>query len=43
MRALDRGVKIKVVEAVSQSIGVDTIEDLERVRTIVERGMKVTA
>jgi len=43
MRALDRGVKIKVVEAVSQSIGVDTIEDLERVRAIVERGMKVTA
>jgi 3-deoxy-manno-octulosonate cytidylyltransferase (CMP-KDO synthetase) len=43
LRALDRGVKIKVVEAASPSIGVDTIEDLERVRTIVEREMKVPA
>lgn len=32
LRALDRGVKIKIIEAVSQSIGVDTMEDLERVR-----------
>jgi len=37
LRALDRGVKIKVVEAASVSIGVDTMEDLERVRAIVER------
>src|SRR5205085_12475029 len=37
MRALDRGVKIKVVEAASRSIGVDTEEDLPRVRAIVER------
>ncbi len=37
LRALERGVKIKVVEAASPSIGVDTIEDLERVRAIVER------
>ena len=36
LRAIDRGVKIKVVEAASPSIGVDTIEDLERVRAIVE-------
>lgn len=36
LRALDRGVKIKVVEAASKSIGVDTLEDLERVRAIVE-------
>ena len=43
LRALDRGVKIKVVEATSPSIGVDTIEDLERVRAIVEREMKVPA
>ena len=43
LRALDRGVKIRVVEAASQSIGVDTIEDLERVRAIIEREMKVTA
>jgi len=35
LRALDRGVKIKVVEAASTSIGVDTMEDLERVREIV--------
>lgn len=37
LRALDRGVKIKVVEAPSESVGVDTVEDLERVRSIVER------
>ena len=37
LRALDRGVKIKVVEAASPSIGVDTLEDLERVRALVER------
>ncbi|HEY3102621.1 MAG TPA: 3-deoxy-manno-octulosonate cytidylyltransferase [Pyrinomonadaceae bacterium] len=43
LRALDRGVKIKVVEAASPSIGVDTMEDLERVRGIVKPGMKVTA
>ena len=36
LRALDRDVKIKVVAAASSSIGVDTIEDLERVRAIVE-------
>jgi 3-deoxy-manno-octulosonate cytidylyltransferase (CMP-KDO synthetase) len=43
LRALDRGVKIKVVEAASPSIGVDTLEDLERVRAMVKREMKVTA
>ena len=36
LRALDHGVKIKVVEAASPSIGVDTMEDLERVRSIVD-------
>jgi 3-deoxy-manno-octulosonate cytidylyltransferase (CMP-KDO synthetase) len=35
LRALDRGVKIKVVEAASPSIGVDTMEDLARVRLMV--------
>src|SRR2546429_399590 len=35
LRALDRGVKIKVVEAASPSIGVDTMEDLERVRAMM--------
>jgi CMP-2-keto-3-deoxyoctulosonic acid synthetase len=42
LRALERGVKIKVVEAASRSIGVDTIEDLERVRAILERDAVVT-
>ncbi len=37
LRALDRGVKIRVVEAASPSIGVDTMEDLEHVRAIIER------
>jgi len=37
LRALERGVKIKVVEAASPSIGVDTMKDLERVRAIIER------
>ncbi|MDX6288376.1 MAG: 3-deoxy-manno-octulosonate cytidylyltransferase synthetase [Blastocatellia bacterium] len=41
LRALDRGVKIKVVEAASESIGVDTLEDLERVRAIVERQTRI--
>ena len=35
LRALDRGVKIKVVEAASPSIGVDTLEDLDRVRALI--------
>ncbi len=43
LRALDRGVKIKVVEAASPSIGVDTMGDLERVRAIVARETEVTA
>ena len=38
LRALERGVRIKVVDAASTSIGVDTIEDLERVRMIVTQG-----
>lgn len=36
LRALAHGVKIRVVEAASTSIGVDTAEDLERVRAILE-------
>jgi 3-deoxy-manno-octulosonate cytidylyltransferase (CMP-KDO synthetase) len=43
MRALDRGVKIKVVEAASRSIGVDTKDDLQRVRAIIEKELKVPA
>ena len=42
LRALDRGVKIRVVDAASQSIGVDTMEDLERVRLLVERDVTMT-
>lgn len=37
LRALERGVNIKAIEASAPSIGVDTIEDLERVRNIVEQ------
>jgi 3-deoxy-manno-octulosonate cytidylyltransferase (CMP-KDO synthetase) len=36
LRALEHGVKIKVIKASTSSIGVDTMEDLERVRSIVE-------
>jgi 3-deoxy-manno-octulosonate cytidylyltransferase (CMP-KDO synthetase) len=43
LRALEHGVRIKVVESVSRSIAVDTMEDLERVRAIIEREMKVSA
>ncbi len=35
LRILERGAKIKVVEAASRSIGVDTFEDLERVRKLL--------
>jgi len=42
LRALDRGVKIKVIEAASPSIGVDTMEDLERVRLLVQRDASLT-
>ena len=36
LRALERGTKIRVVEASAPSIGVDTIEDLERVRVLID-------
>jgi 3-deoxy-manno-octulosonate cytidylyltransferase (CMP-KDO synthetase) len=35
LRALAHGVKIKVVAACSASTGVDTLEDLERVRALI--------
>jgi 3-deoxy-manno-octulosonate cytidylyltransferase (CMP-KDO synthetase) len=41
LRSLERGVKIKVVEAAASSIGVDTIEDFERVRAIIESGLRL--
>jgi len=37
LRALAHGVKIKVVEACSTSIGVDTLVDLERVRSTISK------
>lgn len=44
LRALAHGVKIKVVEACSTSIGVDTLVDLERVRsTIADLGSRTGA
>lgn len=36
LRILERGAKIKVVEAASPSIGVDTPEDLARVRAMID-------
>jgi CMP-2-keto-3-deoxyoctulosonic acid synthetase len=38
---LERGVKIKVVETAAPSIGVDTMEDLERVRGLVARQTRI--
>jgi 3-deoxy-manno-octulosonate cytidylyltransferase (CMP-KDO synthetase) len=35
LRALEHGVKIKVVEACTPSTGVDTLADLEKVRAIL--------
>ena len=43
LRALEHGATIKVVEAASRSIGVDTMEDLERVRAIMESEVTMTA
>ena len=37
LRALEHGVQIKAIEASTSSIAVDTIDDLERVRSIVEQ------
>ncbi len=37
LRALENGARIKVVEVSESSIGVDTLEDFERVETIIER------
>src|SRR3972149_3348679 len=40
LRVLENGYKIKVVETKYNSVGVDTQEDLEKVRKIVERGQE---
>ena len=39
LRALERGVHIRVIESDAPSIGVDTEQDLERVRKIMEGGI----
>jgi len=36
LRALEHGVRIKVVEACTASTGIDTVADLERVRALIE-------
>lgn len=36
LRALENGARIRVVEASESSIGVDTAEDLERVKRLLE-------
>lgn len=38
LRALEHGIRIKVVDTSSESVGVDTAEDLERVRHLVKEG-----
>ena len=43
LRALENGARIKVVDAAAASIGVDTAEDLERVRAIVGRHVRQTS
>lgn len=44
LRALEHGVKIKAIKASTPSIGVDTMEDLERVRKMAESfGFKVSS
>lgn len=43
LRALERGITIKVIEADAPSIGVDTAEDLERVRAILENNPSSTS
>ena len=40
LRVLENGYKIKVVQTKYNSVGVDTQEDLEKVRKIVERGQE---
>jgi len=40
LRILEHGYQIRVVEAASPSVGVDTEEDLRRVRAIMEEGLR---
>jgi 3-deoxy-manno-octulosonate cytidylyltransferase (CMP-KDO synthetase) len=43
LRALEHGIRIKVVETAYDSVGVDTPEDLERVRTLLAGDGKLSA
>jgi len=43
LRALEHGVKIRVIQAATSSIGVDTEEDLERVRQLVAQEKEAAA
>ena len=40
LRVLEHGFKIRTVETTDDTIGVDTPEDLERVRRLVEAGAR---
>ena len=35
LRALEHGIRIRVIETIHDTIGVDTLEDLERVRRLI--------
>src|SRR5688572_15958532 len=41
LRALENGAKIKMVEAASRSVGVDTRDEFERVQDIIEVGIDI--
>lgn len=41
LRALEHGVKIRLIKASTSSIGVDTEEDLEKVRQLIEEGFEL--
>jgi 3-deoxy-manno-octulosonate cytidylyltransferase (CMP-KDO synthetase) len=41
LRALENGIRIKAVETSQESIGVDTPEDLERVRRLMPAASEV--
>jgi len=40
LRLLENGIPIQVVEVAQDSIGVDTLEDLDRVRPLLENELK---
>ena len=40
LRLLENGIPIEVVEVAENSFGVDTLQDLDRVRPLLENGLK---